>query len=348
MASAAAGDGLPPEHAHERTAALYREHGGTVQRICRARLFDRGEAEDAVQQVFLSAHRALLNGSEPLEPEVWLATIARNECRERLRALASRPVATPSEQLGEVPVAPADPILAADVTALWREIALLPPAQRDAFLLREIRGLSYEHLADRLALSPPAVRSLLRRARERLRTRLAGLSTAIGGVSWLEGLARLVAGSGGGAAVPTAAKVVAVSVGAAALGGGALVVPSALHHRLPADPPAAVPSSDVPRTAMQHRHSSKGIRQAAAPIPAEPVASARPVLLAPRPSHVGSGGEDAGRDDQAPAVLPVGPAPVVLPRSGEGKAGSDGGGDGRDGGDGGSRDGGDSTASRSD
>jgi DNA-directed RNA polymerase specialized sigma24 family protein len=52
----------------ERTAELYREHGATVLRICRARLADRGEAEDAAQQVFLSAHRALLNGAVSVEP----------------------------------------------------------------------------------------------------------------------------------------------------------------------------------------------------------------------------------------------------------------------------------------
>src|SRR5262245_45927982 len=54
------------------TEVLYREHGPAVARLCRSLLRDNGEAEDAAQQVFLSAHRALLNGSAPRDPLAWL------------------------------------------------------------------------------------------------------------------------------------------------------------------------------------------------------------------------------------------------------------------------------------
>ncbi|HJX46566.1 MAG TPA: sigma-70 family RNA polymerase sigma factor, partial [Gaiellaceae bacterium] len=77
-----------PDHgaAAARTEELYRDHGRLVGGLCRALLRDRAEAEDATQQVFLAAHRSLLNGTSPREPAAWLATIARNECWARGRA----------------------------------------------------------------------------------------------------------------------------------------------------------------------------------------------------------------------------------------------------------------------
>ena len=48
---------------------LFAEYGRTVHGLCRALLRDRAEAEDAAQQTFLSAHRALLTKEwTPLEP----------------------------------------------------------------------------------------------------------------------------------------------------------------------------------------------------------------------------------------------------------------------------------------
>src|SRR5215470_20456487 len=80
------------------TEALYREHGAAVARLCRSLLRDHAEAEDATQQVFLSAHRALVNGSTPREPLAWLLAVARHECYGRYRRRASAPVPA-----GEVP-----------------------------------------------------------------------------------------------------------------------------------------------------------------------------------------------------------------------------------------------------
>ncbi len=72
--AAAGGDEI--EETRERTDAFYRHHSRTDARICRGLLRDRAEAEDATQQVFLSAHRALLQGAGPRDPAAWLATIA--------------------------------------------------------------------------------------------------------------------------------------------------------------------------------------------------------------------------------------------------------------------------------
>lgn len=221
-----------PDHgaAAARTEELYRDHGRLVGGLCRALLRDRAEAEDATQQVFLAAHRSLLNGTSPREPAAWLATIARNECCARGRARMREPL--PSAEVDGArslsdPLT--DAIRNADLAAMWHAIAALPRQQRDALLLREFGGLSYEELAGALAVSGSAVESLLFRARQGVRTRLEAAYAGVTGGAWLESLARLGGVVGGGMA-PVAAKVAAVGVGAAVATGGAVVVPQLLEH----------------------------------------------------------------------------------------------------------------------
>ena len=113
------------------------------------------------------------NGTDPREPAAWLATIARNECWGRIRSRMREPLA--SDEIDAVSTAPdplAEAIRRADLAALWRAIEALPLQQRDAILLREFGGLSYDELAVALAVSGPAVESLLFRARQKLRAQL--------------------------------------------------------------------------------------------------------------------------------------------------------------------------------
>jgi RNA polymerase sigma factor (sigma-70 family) len=213
------------------TDQLYRDHGRLVGGLCRPLLRDRAEAEDATQQVFLAAHRALLHGTSPREPAAWLAAIARNECWARIRLRMREPL--PRDDVDDVrsvsdPLAEA--IRNADLAAMWIAIAELPRLQRDALLLREFGGLSYEELAGALAVSGSAVESLLFRARQSMRARLKTVYAGLAGASWLDSVGRLVGGIGGGMA-PVAAKVAAVGVGAAVATGGAVVAPRMLEHR---------------------------------------------------------------------------------------------------------------------
>src|SRR5438105_15602825 len=88
------GGRLDAEAAAARTEQLYAQHRRLVSGLCSGLLRNRAEAEDAAQQTFLAAHRALLNGSRPREPAAWLATIARNECWTRIRARMREPLPT--------------------------------------------------------------------------------------------------------------------------------------------------------------------------------------------------------------------------------------------------------------
>jgi RNA polymerase sigma factor (sigma-70 family) len=220
-----------PDHgaAAARTEQLFADHGRLVAGLCRGLLRDRAEAEDAAQQTFLSAHRALLNGSSPDEPAAWLATIARNECWARIKARMRQPLPTAGvedEQSSADPVEEA--IRNADLAALWSAIGALPKPQRDALLLREFGGLSYAELAGALAVTGSAVESLLFRARHGVRARLEAAYAALTGASWVESLARLAGGIGGGMA-PVAAKVAVVGVGAAVATGGYVAAPHVLR-----------------------------------------------------------------------------------------------------------------------
>jgi hypothetical protein len=109
------------------------------------------------------------------------------------------------------------------VKRLWHEIAGLPPQQRDAVVLREFAGLSYEDIAAALGVTTSAVESLLFRARGRLRTRMRAVLAALdlGGIAsgTTAALARLL--STGGA--PLAVKAAAVGVGVTVVGGGGIV-----------------------------------------------------------------------------------------------------------------------------
>ncbi len=143
-----------------------------VYGVCRAMLRDVPEAEDATQQAFLSAHRALLGGARVRDASAWLATIARNECRARIAAGMRTPLPLADEDLAAIP-APTDETerrLQAD--ALRNAFAELPARQREAVVLRDLYGLRYGEVATALGLSRPATEALLFRARRAMRVRL--------------------------------------------------------------------------------------------------------------------------------------------------------------------------------
>ena len=273
------------------TEELYATYRRTVFGLCRALLRDAAEAEDATQQAFLSAHRALLNGSHPREPAAWLATIARNECWHRMQSREPEPLAPSAldETASLLPDPLAEAIRRADLAALWRAIADLPRQQREVLLLREFAGLSYAELGAALAVSSSAVEALLFRARRRLRVSLAALS----GPSWLEQALRLLAGG----SAPIATKAIALGLGASALTGAAVVTPRDFDHRPPplSQPPPA-PREPRPARAV-HVFSAAPAAEVRAPVADEQSVRESTDESVTEPSHDGGGdGGDASGD----------------------------------------------------
>jgi len=141
----------------------------------------------------------------------------------------------------------------ADMHALWGAVRGLPPQQREAMLLREFGGLSYDELAVALGVSLPAVESLLFRARARLRLELKDVAASVGSL-----LPRLFTGGG-------AAKVAGVTMAAGLVGGSVVATEQSPHRGLPA-----------PR----HRNRPPALRSIQ-PAPAAPASTPAPVRVLP-------------------------------------------------------------------
>jgi RNA polymerase sigma factor (sigma-70 family) len=222
---------LEPGAAGAYIGDLFAEHGRMVLGLSRLLLRDPVEAEDATQQVFLSAHEAVLRGSLPRDPPAWIAAITRNECRARARARMREPLSLP-ELPSDLPDPLATAIRAADLQAVWSALGALPRRQRRAFVLRELGGLSYHELGRALGVSQSAVESLLFRARQQVRSLVLGANAAAAPIAVRDQLTQLIPGFDPGsvgivariAAVPVAWKLAgaAVSVGVVASGAGGL------------------------------------------------------------------------------------------------------------------------------
>lgn len=169
---------LAAEAAGAYVGELFAEHGRMVLGLARLLLRDPVDAEDAAQQVFLSAHQAVLRGSLPRDQASWLAAITRNECRARVRARMREPLTLP-DLPSDLPDPLAAAIRSADLQAVWAALGALPRRQRRALVLRELGGLSYHELGRALGVSHSAVESLLFRARQHVRALVAGANARV-------------------------------------------------------------------------------------------------------------------------------------------------------------------------
>ena len=215
--------------------------------VCRLNLRDADEAEDAAQQVFLSAYRSLLSGTVPRNPGAWLATIARHEARARAQTRRLRPVGLDTEREAESRTLEEQVDARAQLSELHAGIAALPEKQREAVVLRDFYGLRYDEVARALGTSRPAVEALLFRARRRLQTTLRpGVAAGVLAVplALRESLAYAVPGFAGGAAssagllAKLAAAPVAAKLAAAGMTVGVAGSAGVLAERRVPDPPS--------------------------------------------------------------------------------------------------------------
>jgi RNA polymerase sigma-70 factor (ECF subfamily) len=138
--------------------------------------------EDLVQEVFLRVIRARERYEPTARFSTWLHRIAFNVCvneQERRRERGPRPAAADDDAGGVDPQdarglePPAELERNDTVEAVRRAIAELPERQRMALVLARYEGLSYEEIGAVLGSSEKAVKSMVHRARESLRERLA-------------------------------------------------------------------------------------------------------------------------------------------------------------------------------
>lgn len=157
-------------------ATLVQRHAGPLLQLAERLLGNRVEAEDAVQDGFVSAWRRLPEFRGEARFKTWIYRIVTNRC---LNVLRSRRPLVPLDGTPELP-APDHQTSPERVTesraatrALAEAMSLLSPQQRACWVLRELNGQTYEEIAELVGISPQAVRGRIFRARR-------GLTEAMG------------------------------------------------------------------------------------------------------------------------------------------------------------------------
>jgi RNA polymerase sigma-70 factor (ECF subfamily) len=134
-----------------------------VWRYC-AHLVGPAHADDATQAAFLRALRSIGGFRGESSAKTWLFGVARNTCLDLRRTLARR--SRLAEHVRAQP-RPVDVALHADHVPpeLEELLAALAPDRREAFVLTQVVGLSYEAAAEVVGIPIGTIRSRVARAR---------------------------------------------------------------------------------------------------------------------------------------------------------------------------------------
>lgn len=156
-------------------APLVRRHQRRALAVCRAILDTREDAEDAVQDGFLNAFRAIdrFRAGDPFG--AWLHRIMVNASRDLRRRRAARPSEQLTDTLPTRAYEPADVISTNDL--LRASIADLPDRQRAVLVLHDVEGFLHAEIGEMLDIPVGTARSDLHAARRKLRIALAPLRT---------------------------------------------------------------------------------------------------------------------------------------------------------------------------
>lgn len=165
--------------------SLVRAHGGRLLSVARRFLGNDEDAEDAVQETFIKAFRAIGTFEERAQLQTWLHRIVVNTSLMKLRERRRRPQESIDDLLpafdadGHHATAPrewSDAVFERNETAsiVRRAIEALPEQYRAILVLRDIEERNTAETAAILGTSTTAVKVRLHRARQALRTLLDG------------------------------------------------------------------------------------------------------------------------------------------------------------------------------
>jgi RNA polymerase sigma-70 factor, ECF subfamily len=154
------------------TESVWYEASARLRRFIAARVRNRDDAEDVLQDVFLKVHDRLPHLEDSSRMLAWVYQITRNAIADYYRRHGRVPESIaeyPEDLAAEV----AEPDLTDEVAAwLVSMIETLPEKYRDALLLSEVRGLTQQETAERLGISLSGAKSRVQRGRDRLRAAL--------------------------------------------------------------------------------------------------------------------------------------------------------------------------------
>jgi RNA polymerase sigma factor (sigma-70 family) len=216
-------------------------HAGWVRALARSLLGDPHAAEDVVQETWLAALQRGPREGRPLS--AWLARVARNFARRKLRSEARR---SERERLGVRAEGEPSPADLYERAALHRELVeavmKLDEPYRSTILLRYFEGLAPRAIARREGVPVRTVSTRLARGLEKLRARL-DASSGGGRKAWMSALAAFTRNPfavGPSATLVTIMTTNLKLVGAGVLLSAILVAFLALKPRTAARPPTVV------------------------------------------------------------------------------------------------------------
>jgi RNA polymerase sigma-70 factor (ECF subfamily) len=168
----------------EAFAQIVREHTPKLLAVARRFLRSEDDARDAVQDAFLSVHRAVHSFESGARLSTWLHRIVVNAALMKIRSRKNKPESLLDDLLPRFaddghhadPPAPWDDrcdtqlIREQTAQAVRRAIDMLPESYRNVMMLRDIDELSTEETAQLLGITPNAVKVRLHRAHLALRT----------------------------------------------------------------------------------------------------------------------------------------------------------------------------------
>lgn len=177
-------------------AELVERHYNSCIKLALSILRDKSDAEDEVQNACWKAFEHLAQFNREAKFSTWLTRIVVNQCLMRLRQAKRAKLfymddtqvgdevvtlelpddnLTPEQELGKSEVA----------EVVHKEIERIPPLLRNVFVLRDVKQLPMEAVAETLGISVAAAKSRLLRARMELRQRLSRHQSSLGAASLL-------------------------------------------------------------------------------------------------------------------------------------------------------------------
>lgn len=157
---------------HEQTLVhMVNQYQGMLLRMCYVYLRDEDQAQDAVQETFLKAYRALPAFRGDCSEKTWLIRIAMNICRSMQRSAWFRHHdrrVTPEE----LPIAAS--MAEAEGSELMGAIMELAPKWKEIIMLYYWQNMNVKEIADALGIAQSTVSNRLRHARELLHDMLEG------------------------------------------------------------------------------------------------------------------------------------------------------------------------------
>jgi RNA polymerase sigma-70 factor (ECF subfamily) len=164
--------------------SLVAEHQEMVINTCYRFVFNREDAEDLAQDVFVELFRSLEQFREEAKLSTWIYRIAVTKSLDHLRRVKRKKrfsslkriigVTDPAEEIAAPGNEnPADALAGNERAEILQEaLNSLPDSQKTAFLLSKQEGYSQQEIADILKTSVSAVESLVHRAKKNLQNKL--------------------------------------------------------------------------------------------------------------------------------------------------------------------------------